>query len=143
MRKARLWLASVGVGVALVIACAAAEKTSSSEAQILTRAAPSAAGDGFDISRWSAYRVSMCPVGNDEILTGTVATYVYNDTAAQWGRNKRQDLTVRGPGWKRCEVFDDSRAGYRGPARILPAAEGVTLSDGGTTVMMRVDGWIE
>lgn len=126
---------------ALLAGCS--EKTSFSEAQNLSRAAPTASSDGFDLSRVTGYRVSVCPPSGQAVTGGTVVAYVYNDAAAAWGRNKRKDVTLQGAGTDECEVLSDERVLYRGPFRYLPVASGVTLSGAGTQVTMRVDTWID
>lgn len=126
----------------IVLGCSTAEKWGWSELQNLTRAAPSSASDGIDIGRAAAYRITVCPAAGQSLLTGTILMYAYNDVLAKWGRNSRQDLTLAGAATDVCENFDDFEVGFRGPARLMPASSGVTVS-GGAQVTMRVDAWAD
>lgn len=139
------WVLTLVVVAGALFACSAvSSKWSFTETQTVTRGYPDAGtNNGVDLERASGYRVEMCPIGSDQITGGSVASYAYVDARSQWGRNKRQDMTVRGADWGHCEVFDDVAITYRGAGRYLPAADGVTVADGGTSVVMRVEAWSE
>lgn len=117
----------------------AAVPPSFSEVQSLTRSAPSAAAEGMSLTGVSGYRVSVCAsAGNTLSGAGAVDIYGYNPVTGLWGINPALRTTVTAT--IRCQTlpdFDAATLGRMAGWRVLPAANGITVS-GGTTVTVSI-----
>lgn len=112
-----------------------------SEAQALTRAAPTTNSEGMQLGNVSGYRISICADSGQTLSgAGTIDIYWYSYDAALWMRNRDLALNVTASG-VRCQVFADNRVAAKLGGRLLPAANAVTVSAGSVTI--RVDAWVE
>lgn len=118
---------------------AAAVPPSFSESQSLTRAAPAAATEGMSLTGVSGYRVSVCATaGNTLSGAGFIDIYGYNPVTGLWGIAPQLRVPVTAT--IRCQNVADfgvDSLGRMSGWRVLPAANGITVS-GGTTVTVSV-----
>lgn len=110
-----------------------------SEAQILTRAAPTTNIQGVTLANVRGFRVAVCAESAQTLSgAGVLHAYLYNAKAGLWMRNPSLDLTVSVTATScagaacRCQAWPDQRVPVVLGHRVLYATSGVTVS-GGTT----------
>lgn len=106
-----------------------------SEAQILTRAAPTLATEGMTLDGCNGYRVIVEAEATRTLTSGTLQAWYYDETLAAWIRNPDLDLTITGASQRR-QVWGDSTVSTP-LGRVLYAASSVVVS-GGTTVTVYI-----
>lgn len=108
------------------------------EVQLLTRAAPTLATEGLDLSAVKGLRVCVSAASAQTLSGGgNLRAYYYDATLARWARNNDLDVAVDLAS-ARDQCFPDFAVPVQF-GRALWAADSVTVS-GGTTVSVYVVG---
>lgn len=106
------------------------------EAQALTRAAPTLVTEGMSLRDIDGYRPAICADSGQTLSgAGTLTAYVWDVDLALWVKNPTLNLAVTNSA-VRCQAFPDVEV--RVPSgRVLYAATGVTVSSGTCTVRVK------
>ena len=105
------------------------------EAQALSRAAPTLSTEGVSLGSARGLRVTLCAASGQTLSGAGALRAYYSPSGTIWSRNSGLDLAVPGDAaGKACWTFPDVEVLVR-TGRVLFAADGVTVS-GGTTVTL-------
>lgn len=97
-----------------------------------TRAAPTLATDGMDISDATGWRVIVSADSGQTLSgAGTVQIWLWSIALGRWVRNKQLDYSVAETGVR--DAGSPDFAAYAGFGRVFPQVAGVTSSGGNIT----------